>query len=142
MTFLLPLAFFFASAQAQLENPILDGRCGKIILKIQNDIIRAEIPKKDSGRRICTFRPVHGDTSQSPVPNAMIYLVPVTCDGKMNGAPGFDLGNVSMNSYLRVIPKGDKGAGVFSVYSDLDAATCRFKVLNWKRVEKLAIKRK
>jgi len=67
--------------------------------------------------------------------------VPATCDGKMHGAPGFDMGNVSLNSFLQIIPKETAGNGIFSVYSDQNAATCQFKVLDWKRIEKLATKR-
>lgn len=129
-----------APAFAQLEPPILDGKCGKIVLKIQNDIIRAEMPV-NKRLKICTFRSIDGSVSEAPEQSATIHLLPVTCDGKMNGTPEFDRGSVSLNSFLQVLVKGNKGAGYFSVFSEGNAVPCRFKVADWNRIKKIAIKR-
>lgn len=130
------LLFLSVSALAQLGPAILDGRCGKTILKIQNNIIRAEFPK-ESGPKICTFKPVNGNFTDMPLANAAINLVVATCDGKLNGAPGFEMGNISPNAILQIIPKGSSGSGVFSVYSNQDAQACQFKVLDWKQLKKM-----
>lgn len=140
MKFFLLLLLTANLAYAQLEPPILDGTCGKIVLKIQNDIIRAEIPGNKT-LKICTFRSIDGTVSEAPEKSATIHLLPITCDGKMNGTPEFDRGNVSLNSFLQVIVKEKKGAGVFSVFSEGAAVPCRFKVAQWDRLKKIAIKR-
>lgn len=140
MKFFLFLTLTANLAFAQLEPPILDGKCGKIVLKIQNDIIRAEIPV-NKRLKICTFRSVDGSVSEDPEQSATIHLLPITCDGKMNGTPEFDRGNVSLNSFLQVMVKEKMGAGFFSVFTDGNAVPCRFKVAEWNRLKKIAIKR-
>ncbi|MES2525759.1 MAG: hypothetical protein V4598_01675 [Bdellovibrionota bacterium] len=141
MKFLL-LTLLSASAFAQLEKPLLEGKCaskdGKATVQIINNEVKAVISQKRM-KKSCTFFIADAATQEGQMRTKEIfYLVPSACDGRANGAEGFNQANISDLAFFEVSSDGKFGDGNFSAFKDSEALPCSYKVSDWAKIRKLS----
>ncbi len=141
MKFLL-LTLLSTSAFAQLEKPILDGKCaskdGKATVQIINNEVKAVIQHKRM-KKSCTFFIADAATQEGQMKTKEVfYLTPSNCDGRANGAEGFNQANISDLAFFEVSADGKFGEGNFSAFKDFEALPCTFKLNDWAKIRKLS----
>ncbi len=141
MKFLL-LALISASAFAQLEKPILEGKCeskdGKSTVQFINGELKAVVQQKRM-KKSCIFQIVDAATQEGKMRTKEIfYLAPSACEGRANGVEGYNQANISDLAFFEVTASGKIGEGNFSVFKDFEALGCTFKISDWAKVRKLS----
>ncbi len=136
------LAFLSTQAFAQLEKPLLDGKCvskdGKASVQLINGELKAMVQQKRM-KKSCVFQIVDAATQEGKMRTKEIfYLAPSACDGRTNGAEGYNQANISDLAFFEVTASGKIGEGNFSVFKDFEALGCTFKLSDWAKIRKLS----
>lgn len=133
---------FSTQSFAQLEKPLLEGKCESKDAKVSVTFINSEfiaVIQQKRMKKTCVFRIEDANTQRGQVRTKEIfYLVPIACDGRESGKPGYEQGNISSLSFIEVAASGKAGEGNFSVFADAEALPCLYKINDWAKIRKIS----
>ena len=127
---------------AQLERPILEGKCKKpkvdVAFTLMSDSFRVIV--KDKGvLKTCNLEIVNSSSSgRRPVSKETLYFVPESCNGKFSSEPGFSRGPVIERGFLEVSKMGKTSRAAFNIFTEGEILSCDVKVSDWEKLHELS----